>query len=248
MSERIAVWFSCGAVSAVAAKLTLDKYGATHDVRVVNTPIAEEDEDNQRFAADVGAWLRVPIERASNPAWPDSSADSVWRARRYMSGVAGAPCTGELKKRARILWENKYTPTYHVLGFTSDEVKRHERFILTERDNVLPVLIDAGMTKADCAKYLQREGLRLPRVYELGYPNANCVGCVKATSPEYWNHVRKVHPQVFAQRAELSDELGVKLARYKGERIALSELPENARGRTMKSMNLDCGIFCEEKA
>lgn len=55
MAERpiIAVWFSCGAASAVAAKLTIERYGATHNIRVVNNPVAEEDSDNQRFSADV---------------------------------------------------------------------------------------------------------------------------------------------------------------------------------------------------
>ena len=40
MADRpmIAVWFSCGAASAVAAKLTIERYGATHDIRVVNNP------------------------------------------------------------------------------------------------------------------------------------------------------------------------------------------------------------------
>lgn len=90
-------------------------------------------------------------------------------------------------------------------------------------------------------------GIQLPLVYRLGYPNANCLGCVKATSPTYWNHVRKVHPDVFRQRAEQSKRLGVRLVRYKGDRIFLDELPENAIGRPMKSMKIECGIFCEER-
>lgn len=57
--QVIAVWFSCGAASAVAAKLTLERYGNLCDVRVVNNPVAEEDEDNRRFLADVQDWLGV---------------------------------------------------------------------------------------------------------------------------------------------------------------------------------------------
>ena len=76
-----------------------------------------------------------------------------------MSGVAGAPCTTELKKNARYLWEKENKPDYHVLGFTFDEVKRHERFIISERENVLPVLIDNRITKSDCYKILQEQGI-----------------------------------------------------------------------------------------
>jgi hypothetical protein len=89
-------------------------------------------------------------------------------------------------------------------------------------------------------------GLSLPAVYRRGYPNANCIGCVKATSPTYWNHVRKNDPDVFAQRAEQSRRLGVRLARYKGNRVFLDELPADAQGNAMKTMNIECGIFCEE--
>ena len=64
--KTIVVWFSCGAASAVAAKKTIEKYGDTHIVRVVNNPIAEEDIDNLRFLDDVAYWLNKEIEVASN--------------------------------------------------------------------------------------------------------------------------------------------------------------------------------------
>lgn len=246
-SHVIAVWFSCGAASAVAAKLTVARYGGFADIRILNNPVAEEDEDNRRFLFDVERWIGVRIETVLNPAWPDASAEAVWEKRRGMSFPNGAPCTVELKKRARQAWEAENHADWHVLGFTADERKRHDRFVLGERENVLPVLIDAGITKADCYRILQDAGLRLPRIYSLGYPNANCIGCVKATSATYWNHVRAMHPDVFARRAEQSRRFGVRLARHKGERVFLDELPADAKGRPLKGMDFECGIFCEER-
>jgi hypothetical protein len=87
----------------------------------------------------------------------------------------------------------------------------------------------------------------LPRIYQMGYPNANCIGCVKATSATYWNHVRKMHPDVFDRRALQSREIGAKLVRWKGERMFLDELPAHAKGNSMKHLTFECGIFCEEK-
>ena len=55
--QKIAVWFSCGAASAVAAKVTLDTYGKDNDIHILNNPILEEGEDNQRFLRDVQDWL-----------------------------------------------------------------------------------------------------------------------------------------------------------------------------------------------
>lgn len=101
----IAVWFSCGAASAVAAKLTIEKYGDTHEIRVLNNPVAEEDEDNVRFLHDVEVWLGIKIESVVNPMFPNASAVEVWDHQQYMSGIAGAPCTKALKKLARKHWE-----------------------------------------------------------------------------------------------------------------------------------------------
>ena len=245
--ETIAVWFSCGAASAAAAKLTVDAYGTRCTVRVLNNPIAEEDADNRRFLTDVQAWLGREIEPVIAAKYPASSVVEVWDKRKFMSGPLGAPCTVKLKKVARQEWERANVVDWHVLGFTADEKTRHERFVLSERSNMLPVLIDAGMTKADCYRMLTDAGLALPRVYAMGYPNANCIGCVKATSATYWNHVRRAHPDVFAARAEQSRRLGARLTRVKGERLFLDELPADAVGKPMKNMDFECGIFCEER-
>lgn len=242
--ETIAVWFSCGAASAVAAAETIRRYGETHRVRIINNPVAEEDEDNRRFLRDVEKWLGVEIEEAKNSKYPDASAVTVWDHRAYMSGVAGAPCTIELKKEARKEWEAENEVHAHVLGFTVEECGRSKRFQQSEWREVLPVLIEAGYTKQDCYDELARAGIRPPRVYEWGYPNANCIGCVKATSPTYWNHVRQMHPEVFRRRAEQSRRIGARLVRYKGERIFLDELPADAKGRPLQSMDVECGIFC----
>ena len=247
MTGVIAVWFSCGAASAVAAKRTIEKYGATHTIRVLNNPVIEEDEDNLRFLKDVEKWLGLPIEFVRSSKYSSQSAVDVWEKRKFMSGPMGAPCTIELKKYARQEWEKLNSCDWHVLGFTADEKTRHDRFVLTERSNVLPVLIDDGITKSQCFSILQSAGIELPRIYSLGYPNANCIGCVKATSATYWSHVKKMHPDVFAARAEQSRRIGARLVRHKGVRMFLDELPDGATGRSMKNMNFECGIFCEEK-
>lgn len=241
----IAVWFSCGTASAAALRLTIERFGV-ENVRAVNQPIAEEHPDNRRFCAEVAEWCGIEIEEFTNPEYPDGSAVSVWDHRGGMSFPHGAPCTVHLKKDARATWERVNRPDWHVLGFTVEERRRHERFMQTERENVIPVLIDARMTKADCGNMIRAAGIALPALYDYGFPNANCIGCVKATSPTYWNHVRRQFPEVFAARAEQSRRLGVRLVRVKGERIFLDELDPAAVGAPMWTMP-PCGIFCEEE-
>lgn len=245
--DIIAVWFSNGAASAAAACVTLRRYGNMCDVRLINNPIIEEDEDNLRFQRDVARWLNREIVFSYAENYPLASAVDVWDRRGAMVFPKGAPCTVHLKKEARQDYERQHKVDWHVLGFTSEERGRYDRFVLTERSNVLPILIDAGMTKDDCAALLQANGIALPRVYAEGYPNANCIGCVKATSPTYWNLVRRTRPEVFEERAEQSRRLGARLVRHQGKRIFLDELPADAVGRPLKSMTIECGIFCEEK-
>ena len=245
--KHIAVWFSCGAASAVAAKLTLRKYGLKNKVSIVNNPIKEEHEDNQRFLKDVEKWLDHPIEQAKSSKYPNQECKEVWTKRKFMSGPHGAPCTLELKKFARKEWEEIHKPDYTVLGFTSEEQKRADRFMLTERDTLITPLISEGYNKQMCFDTILAAGIDLPYVYHVGMPNANCIGCVKASSSTYWNLVRREFPEVFKDRAEQSRELGAKLVWYKGKRISLDELPEDAKGHSLKEYDFECGLFCEEK-
>jgi len=211
--ETIAVWFSCGAASAVAAKKTVEIYGKTHNILVVNNPVLEEHEDNRRFLKDVEKWIGIPIIEAINKNYPSTSIVDVFEKRQYISGVKGAPCTQQLKKEARYQFELENKIDWHVLGFTFDELDRHNRFVKYERENVIPILIDWSYTKNDCFKILNGAGIKLPEIYSLGYPNANCIGCVKSSSPAYWNLVRDTFPSTFKQRAEQSKRIGAKLVK-----------------------------------
>lgn len=242
-NKLIVVWFSCGAASAIAAKKTIEKYGGKNKIIIANIPVHEEHEDNKRFLKDVSKWLNYPILKVTNKDFPNCSIIEVFDKRKYMSGNKGAPCTMVLKKEARYQLECKIEIDWHVFGFTYEETERHNNFIKRERSNVLPVLIDEKISKNDCFKLLTIAGIELPYIYKLGYPNANCIGCVKASSPEYWNLVRKTFPEVFEQRAIQSREIGCKLVRVKGKRIYLDELNPTDRGRKIKSW--ECDLFCK---
>ena len=232
--QHIAVWFSCGAASAVAARVTLDVYRKDNKVSILNNPILEEGEDNQRFLRDVQDWLDHPIEHVKSTKYPRGSVKEVWDDRKYMSGVSGAPCTLELKKKPRQNWEAIHKPDWTVLGFTSEEQGRADRFKMTERDTLLTPLVDKGYTKQHCFNIIMDAGIRLPSLYLNGYSNANCIGCVKATSPTYW--------------MEQSKKIGARLVRVNNIRILLEDLDPKAKGHKMKDYDVDCGLFCEEGA
>lgn len=237
------VWFSCGAASAVAAKLAIDTIGSDR-VRVVNTYVEEEDEDNRRFLLDVQRWCGVTFEDARSPLYPRGRCSDVWEVQRFMSGVRGAPCTRDIKKAARHNWEDCNAAYIPILGFTADELTRAVRFSLSERADLFPILLYHGLTKRDCARVVRRAGIQLPVSYAHGFANANCRGCVKSSGVGYWNLVRRVYPDVFEDRAKVSRSIGCRLVKYQGRRIFLDELPADAKGRPRAS-HVECGAFCE---
>ena len=243
--KTIAIWFSCGAASAVAAKLTVDEYRDTHNILIINNPIKEEHEDNRRFLKDVEKWINHPIIEARCKEYPNASIVEVFDRRNYVSGPDGAPCTMLLKKQARYEFEKDNDIDFHVLGFTIDEWKRQKKFNDRERTNTIPILVTNLKTKEDCFRILSEAGIKIPITYGMGLPNANCIGCVKSQSPTYWNLIRDLFPDVYDQRAEQSRRIGAKLVKRKGARIFLDELKPTDKGGKIKSW--ECGIFCDSE-
>jgi len=218
MILRSISWFSCGAASAVATKLSKPDVIAYCDV-------GSEDVDNQRFLTDCEKWFGKDVTRLKNPEFKDTW--EVWEKRKYLAGIAGAPCTGELKVAPRLSFQ--MPDDIHIFGYTADSTDAARFEALKENWpelNVRAPLIEQGLTKAACLAMIQNAGIKPPRVYSMGFPNANCIPCVKATSPAYWSLVRKEFPLEFHRMSELSRKFGARLARLNGERVFIDEIPD----------------------
>lgn len=240
MPRRRIVHFSCGAASAVAAKLTIAK---DHDAVVVNVFIAEEHPDNRRFLEDVQRWLGSPITVLRDEKY-GASAYEVFRRNRYTRGRFGAPCTRALK---RDVLDRFQTPRdVPVLGFTTEEQERADKFLDTHAGVGEFPLIEAGINKAECLSLIERAGILLPEMYRLGYNNANCIGCVKGGAG-YWNKVRRDFPERYEEMARIEDAIGessyLMRDRNTGARISLRQLDPLA-GRHDVTVP-ECGLVCE---
>lgn len=201
--------------------------------------MATEHPDNQRFFEDVQRWIGMPITRIHSSRYED--INDVFVRRKFLSARFGAPCTIEMKKRPR--FEYQHPLDVHCFGMTADEMKRVNRFEQTNPELKLRwLLVEAGLTKEACLEMVAAAGIQLPAMYGLGYKNNNCLGCVKATSPAYWNKIRQDFPEVFAQRVEQSRLLNSKLVLIQGQRAFLDELvPENVE---VVEEDLSCGPQC----
>jgi hypothetical protein len=237
LDGRLIVWFSMGAASACMLKLLAH----LKPMAVYCNTSKDEHPDNLRFRGEIEHWTGIKVTVIGSDKY--QTTDEVFEDTQYMSGIGGARCTTELKKIPRLRFA--YAEDIHCFGMTVDEQKRIKQFEANNHDmNLAWPLVTAGMTKHDCLKELMMNGIELPAMYQLGFENNNCIGCVKAQSPDYWNRTRKHFPERFRQRAEQSRRLGVKLVKLHGERIFLDELPENETEKL--SEDLSCGPQCAD--
>ena len=238
---RIVCWFSCGAASAVATKLAIADNAGKLPLVVARCIVREEHPDNDRFAEQCAEWFGVPITNLINEKY-DGSIHAVMEKRQYVSGVAGAPCTFELKKKVR---EQFQLPTdRHVFGYCAEEQDRWDHFLDANNIDAIAPLIDRGLEHADCLAMVKDAGIELPVMYRLGYQHNNCIGCVKATGAGYWNKIRIDFPQQFDRMAEVSRRLGARMVKVDGIRVFLDELPTGT-GDYQTEPEIQCGIFCE---
>ena len=240
--SRVIAWFSCGVTSAVATKLTLDRY---KDAIPVYCDTGSEHQDNKRFIKDCEQWFGKEILILKSKKYTDIW--DVFTKTKYLVGVNGARCTTELKKLVRRDFEQP--DDLQIFGFDVAEKNRAERFNGNnpEVKTWFP-LIEAGLNKTDCLSIVSGQGIELPVMYKMGYRNNNCIGCVKGGAG-YWNKIRKDFPDVFEKMAQTERALNAAINKKtskegKRERIFLDEL--NPTSGKYEDLEIVCGLFCGE--
>ena len=231
-------WWSAGVTSAVATKMAIDEFGT--EVKPIYFAIDSAHEDNARFKDQCEEWYGCEIEIWRSDKYKDQF--DVVSKTRYVNGPSGARCTLELKKKVRQKVEKSLKFDGQVFGFeySKGEINRAIRF-KEQYPNSKPIfpLIEKRMTKPECLHFLQKSGISKPVMYELGYKNNNCIGCVKGGAG-YWNKIRVDFPDHFNMMAKVEREVGNSCIRGQ----FLDELDPN-KGHKQKVVMPDCGNFCD---
>ena len=249
--KRVICWFSCGAASAVATKLTLKDFP---EAEIIYQDTGSEHPDNVRFKAQCEMWYGRTVKVLKSEKYADIW--DVYKKTEFLVNPYGARCTTELKRRVAEQYIN--VGDVEILGYTSEEEHRVKRFEKANPERILSTpLIEKELTKNDCLALIQSAGIELPAMYRLGYKNNNCIGCVKGQAG-YWNKIRVDFPKVFARMAKVERKLDVAINKkyrkaLKGEkadsrgrfreRVFLDELPATM-GNYAKEPSMSCGVFC----
>lgn len=235
MRKKLKVcWISAGVSSFIAGYLernTIDKY--------IYIDIDDQHPDSMRFIKDCEKVLGKEIEILKSPY---GNVENCIRTLGVLKMPYGfSPCTNWLKKRVRKEWEyahKEYDITY-VWGFDCNEKHRADRLLETmiEFEHSFP-LIERNLDKTDAHGMCNALGIKRPVMYDMGYNNNNCIGCIKG-GMGYWNKIRVDFPEVFNSRAKLERDIGYSILKD----CFLDELDEN-RGRMSEEIMEECGIFC----
>lgn len=238
---RIVCRFSCGAASAVATKLAIEKYGA---VEIFYADTGSEHEDNRRFLRDCEHWFGQAVTVLRSDRYSD-----IWdlfERRHFIVGPGTAICTSELK---RIPGDRVWVPgDTEIFGYTTDEAHRLHRWREANNERIIECpLIDAGLTKADCLQRLADVGIEIPAMYRLGFRNNNCIGCVKARdSVDYWKRVRKHFPEHFGRMAKIERDLNTTINRRTKDGVRTPLFLDEIEAGDPRGADpqIACGILC----
>lgn len=236
MKELKVCWISAGISSFMAGWLAgdVDKW--------IYIDIDDQHEDSIRFIKDIENAIGKEVEILWSKQYR-TVEECVLAFGGFRNPYNSfAPCTNWLKKRVRKQWEEEhqdYELTY-VWGFDFTEKNRAERTVEAnpQQNHEFP-LIEKNLSKEEVHGLFERNfDFKRPLMYDLGYPNNNCIGCVKGGAG-YWNRIRKDFPEVFESRSKLERKVGYSILKVG----YLDELDPN-KGNMNTEIFPECGIMC----
>lgn len=248
---KTVVWFSAGVSSAVSTKLVIGEVD-----EIIYIHIDDQHEDTLRFVHDCEEWFGKSITVLQSTLYR-TVEQAILSNGKYINGPNGAPCTNILKKRVRKDWESWQTDELvYVWGMDINEKDRCGRLerAMPKQFHRFP-LIEQGLNKKAAHALLKKVGVPRPVMYDLGYHNNNCIGCVKGGAG-YWNRIRVDFPEVFTARAAMERLLGCTcLKRDRPDkskpagvgnsvRLYLDELDPKA-GLKQGPICQPCGVMCQ---
>lgn len=225
------IQFSGGLGSYAAARLIVDKHGAENTVLLFADTLIE-DEDLYRFLDEAHKDLGCELVRIADGRDPWQ----IFRDERFLGNSRVDPCSKILKRELlRRHMDTHFNPATDLTYIGIDWTEEH-RFEKAKARwlpwTVLAPLCDpASGSKAQWKQFLEGRGIKLPRLYGLGFPHNNCGGfCVKAGQAHFKNLLDK-----FPERYAYHEQKEQELREYLGKDVAIlkDRTGGNKKGRPL---------------
>lgn len=173
-------------------------------------PNVGEDEDTMRFLAEARDDLGVPLAyiRNQRTIW------DVFLEKRWLGNSSLAHCSWELKTGPANDWIGKNAPCAErvLVGIDVTEIHRLADIEANWKpyEAVAPLTAKPMLWKPQLLRMLGEQGIRPPRMYELGFAHANCPGCVKG-GHAHWARLWRVWPARYLYAEQKEREIREKL-------------------------------------
>jgi hypothetical protein len=215
------VRFSGGAGSWAAAKRVAEQHG-TADMTLLYADTRMEDEDLYRFLVQAASNVGAPLVCIADGRTPWE----VFGDERFIGNSRVDPCSKILKRELLDKWCRENTDnadTVHYVGL--DWTEQHRFFGQGKSRGFKRRMADAGLTaeapmcerpymsKEQMLTWMESEGIKRPRLYEMGFPHNNCGGfCVKA-GHAHFKLLLQAMPERYRHHEEQEQRLREKLGR-----------------------------------
>lgn len=264
MTKHI-VMFSGGVGSFGAAERVVARHGR-RDVTLLFTDTLMEDGDLYRFLDDASEHLGIPVTRIADGRTPWQ----VFRDVRMIGNTRKDPCSKVLKRDIADRWlADNCDPNDTVVYLGIDWMEAHRfddgegrgakhRYARNGWRAEAPLCEPPLLDKRAALARLSELGIKVPRLYKLGFEHNNCGGfCVKAGQGHFINLLKSLpqryalHEEMEAQtRAAIGTEFTILRDRRdkKTKPLSLREL----RKRVQTGGDVDpheiggCGCFMDE--
>jgi len=227
-------WFSAGVSSAISTQIAIKKY---HNIEILYIGVEDQHNDTHRFIKDCEAYYKTHIQTITSEL---KNVENACVKSGFVNSPFGASCTRLLKKKVRLDWEalHKNESITYVWGLDAGEKKRANRIkkSMPNFNHYFP-LIEKGIEKREAHRILETMRIKRPVMYDLGYSNNNCIGCIKG-GMGYWNKIRVDFPEVFKKRCKMERLIGGKVFKN----FYLDELDPN-KGRMSKEIIPEYKLF-----
>jgi hypothetical protein len=217
---------SGGLTSFEAARRTIAQHGKENTVAIF-ADTRMEDEDLYRFLDDQERYFGITIHRIADGRTPWQ----VMKDERMITMQSMAPCSRILKHDLIDNWiAQQFSPDEctRVFGMDWTELHRVERLAHTLAPSPIwfPLCEPPFVDKCWIAQDLERIGMKVPRLYELGFSHNNCSAmCVKA-GQAHWAHLWRTLPERYLDAEQKEQEI----REYLGKDISI--LKDRRGGRT----------------
>ncbi len=205
------IMYSGGASSSYVAKWVSDRYGKENCI-LLFTDTLWEDADNYRFLEECAEYIGLDITKKVDGRTPED----VFFEQKFLGNARFAKCSEELKVRQTLIYiedirDEGYEPVLyfgigpHELHRKDSLIRHYEHFPLEPVKCEFP-MIDSISSEVKARYIIENEwGIKLPRMYDLGFHHANCKGrCVRGGLHHYGNLFLE-WPEVYKEQEEMEE-------------------------------------------